>query len=213
MPNRPESLAEVDDRFVSALTGSVASIGAVLEDCRQYLLLVANDELEADLQAKGGASDLVQQTMLEAYIGLSRFEGQNPGELRAWLKQTLLHNIANFRRHYRQTCKRDVSREKSDLGAGPDGRLENLIATDTTSPSGKAMHLEELARLGEVIARLPEDSRRVFQLRHQQHRTFKEIGELMQRSTDAVRMLWWRTFERVAEELERRDGKAGPNQV
>ncbi|MGD9853806.1 MAG: hypothetical protein AB7U20_02545 [Planctomycetaceae bacterium] len=38
-----------------------APFDAVLEECRQYLLLVANEELGDDLRAEGGASDLVRE--------------------------------------------------------------------------------------------------------------------------------------------------------
>ena len=41
-------------------------MGDLLEGCRQYLLLVANEELDSELTAKSGASDMVQETFLRA---------------------------------------------------------------------------------------------------------------------------------------------------
>ena len=52
--------------LAEARTGSRQALGQILESCRNYLLLIAGKELTSDLQAKGGASDLVQETFLEA---------------------------------------------------------------------------------------------------------------------------------------------------
>src|SRR5438445_4152014 len=64
--NCMSALPEDFDRWLSAARdGSRDALGRVLEACRRYLLFVARHELNEDLQAKGGASDLVQETFLE----------------------------------------------------------------------------------------------------------------------------------------------------
>ena len=55
----------------TARGGSREALGEALESCRAYLLLVANRELDDDLQAKGAPSDLVQETFLEAQRDLN----------------------------------------------------------------------------------------------------------------------------------------------
>ena len=58
---------EVDDGLlVAARRGSREALGNALEACRRYLLAIASRELDPDLRGKGGASDLVQETFLEA---------------------------------------------------------------------------------------------------------------------------------------------------
>ena len=50
---------------------------AMLNGCRQYLLMVANEVIGPELRAKCAASDLVQETFLEAQRHLrifSRYE-------------------------------------------------------------------------------------------------------------------------------------------
>ena len=61
---------------------------------------------------------MVQETFLEAQRDFGRFRGTTDGELRAWLRQLLLHNLANFARSYRGTEKRQVERE---VHLGPAG--------------------------------------------------------------------------------------------
>ena len=53
-------------RLAAARTGSSEALGQALQACRGYLLLLAERELDPDLRAKGGASDVVQETFLEA---------------------------------------------------------------------------------------------------------------------------------------------------
>src|SRR6516165_1063063 len=97
--------------LAAARAGSPEALGQVLETFRAYLLLIAARELDPELRAKGGASDLVQETFLEAQRDFSRFDGTRVEELRAWLRRLLINNVANFTRHYRKVAKRDVGRE------------------------------------------------------------------------------------------------------
>jgi RNA polymerase sigma-70 factor (ECF subfamily) len=92
--------------LAAARAGSKEALGEALEACRGYLLLVANRELDPDIQAKGGASDLVQETFLEAQRDFARFAGDSKEELLAWLRRMLVHNLLNFTRRYRATGKR-----------------------------------------------------------------------------------------------------------
>src|SRR5689334_1370544 len=91
--------------------GSDSALGSVLESCRDYLLLVANEEVPCELQPKAAPSDLVQQTFLEATRSFSDFAGQTDQELLRWLQQILLNNIRDTTRRYRQRAKRDIGRE------------------------------------------------------------------------------------------------------
>jgi RNA polymerase sigma-70 factor (ECF subfamily) len=196
--SEPSLGGSLEQLLEAARAGSTEALGQVLEDCRHYLLLVANEGLESDLRAKAGASDLVQDTFLEAQQAFVRFQGTSERDLLAWLRQILLHNLANFRRRYRQTEQRQVVREVS-LDAAD--RLRGLLQADASSPSSQAIRHEEAEALRQAIERLPEHYREVILLRHREQCPFEEIGRRLGRSPDAARMLWWRAFERLAEEL------------
>ena len=72
--------------MAAARCGTDDALGHLLECCRQYLLSVANAELDAHLRTKAGASDLVQETFLEAVRIVDRFHGDSLEELRLWLR-------------------------------------------------------------------------------------------------------------------------------
>ncbi len=186
----------------AARAGSREALGEALELCRGYLLRVANQGLDADLRAKGGASDLVQQTFLEAQRDFPGFHGSSEQELLAWLRQMLLHNVANFSRSYRDTEKRRVGREVDLEGVQRPGGGRAEIAADIPSPSTEAMAREQADKIQRVLERLPADYRLVLVLRNQERRSFAEIGQLMERSAEAARRLWSRAIERLQQELE-----------
>src|SRR5215469_11026738 len=118
-----------------ARAGSPEALGQVLETFRGYLLLVAGRELDPELRAKGGASDLVQDTFLEAQRDFGQYHGASGDELRAWLRRLLLNNVANFTRQYRERAKRDVGREiPLEAGRSSHDRGAGLEA-NTLSPS------------------------------------------------------------------------------
>lgn len=186
----------------AARMGSKEALGQMLGQCQAYLMLIANRELDADLRTKGGASDLVQETFLEAHRDFAQFHGATQPELIAWLRQLLLHNLANFRRGFRQTAKRCVAEERN-LGSGDSlqGALGEPSAEEP-SPSEHAMQNEQAAAVENAMQRLPADYRQVLALRYQDGLPFEAIGRLMERSANAVEKLWLRAIERMRQELE-----------
>lgn len=190
------------DRLGAARAGSRQALGEVLEACRRYLLRIANRRLDPALRAKGGASDVVQKTFLEAQRDFAHFQGESEADLRAWLRQVLLHHLANFHRHYRATDKRQAAREIGLDGSSSAEGVGAALAARTPSPSHEAMRHEEAETMQRSLARLPEEYRQVIFLRHHEQCSFEEIGRRMGRSPSGARALWSRAIDRLHQELE-----------
>jgi RNA polymerase sigma-70 factor (ECF subfamily) len=176
-------------------------MGQVLAACRNYLLAIASQELDPDLQAKGGASDLVQETLLRAVRGFAGFQGDTEAELLAWLRRMLLNHLADFARLYRATGKRQVAREIGLAAGDSSGPGGAELSADISSPSSQAVRHEQTDAVDKAMKRLPEEYRRVLLLRYQDERSFDEIGRLMDRTANAARKLWLRAVERLQHEL------------
>jgi len=180
--------------------GSTAALGQLLERCRKYLLLVANGSLDADLRRKVGASDLVQDTFLEAHRDFSHFQGTTEQELLAWLTKILENRLANSIRHYRGTLKRDVQREVS-LEAECD--LGGLSAPgEVAAPFHAIIARDDVQRLQAALGRLPKPMREVLILRTWERQSFVEIAAQLQGTPDSVRKLWGRAVRRLQVELQ-----------
>ncbi len=141
-----------DQSLADARAGSPEALGNALEAHRRYLLLVAEKELAPDLRHKGGASDLVQETFIEAQRDFEQFRGESGNEFRGWLRRILLHNLGAFTRRYRDCAMRDVGREVGLFGEGSQGGPADGMAAGSATPSGVAMAQEQsLALRGRLI--------------------------------------------------------------
>jgi RNA polymerase sigma-70 factor (ECF subfamily) len=183
----------------AARNGEPDALGRALEACRAYLLLVAEKEMAPDLRAKGGASDLVQQTFLEAHSDFHQFRGDNRDELLAWLRALLANNLSNFHRHWRGTAKRDSDRERP---FGIDGALSaSAPAADTPTPSATVAEAERAIAVRRAMAKLPTDQQEVLKLRYELDLSFDDVAIRLGRTPAAARQLWARAVARLEAEL------------
>jgi len=130
--------SDSDRSLADARAGSPEALGAALEAHRRYLLLVAEKELAPELRAKGGASDLVQETFIEAQRDFGHFRGNSANEFRGWLRRILLHNLGAFTQRYRDAGMRDVGREVGLLPDGSQGGPADGLAAGSATPSTRA---------------------------------------------------------------------------
>jgi RNA polymerase sigma-70 factor (ECF subfamily) len=189
--------------LAAARAGSREGLGQALDQCREFLLEVARGAIGPGLRAKGGASDLVQETFLEAHRRFGQFDGDSTHQLRAWLRSLLLHRAAKLGRRYHCTQKRRLSRERP-LGEDQQTAVRpSHVAAPGPTPSVQVMFDEQQRRLLEAIDRLPDDYRTVMDMRYNEALAFDEIGRRLERSADAARMLWARAVDRLKQDMIR----------
>jgi RNA polymerase sigma-70 factor, ECF subfamily len=161
--------------------------GQDLERFRAYLRLLARLHLAPELQGKLEASDVVQQTMLQAFQAQEQFRGNSDVERIAWLRQILARNLAMAVRDFKR-AKRNVARERKIEQELVDSssQLGSWLADDQSSPSQRAERHEQALRLAEALEQLPEAQREALMLQHWQGWSLAQIGKRMGRSPEAV---------------------------
>jgi len=175
--------------------------------CRSYLGYVARSQVETWLRRKVDASDLVQQTLLEAHCGFDRFQGTTEKEFLAWVRKILAHNAADFVRRYRGTAKRQAGREvpfRDPADTAAPGAPEP--AAPGVTPSQEFLQIDTELRVAAALEQLPPDYQEVIVLRNLQLLPFAEVAQRMDRSRPAVQMLWLRAIRKLQEAL----GDEGP---
>jgi RNA polymerase sigma-70 factor (ECF subfamily) len=192
----------------AARVGSKDAMGALFEACRDYLLLVANDQLGVDLRQKAAPSDLVQQSLAEACQDFPKFTGTSDGEVLIWLRRILLNNITDMTRGYRGTAKREIGREVPLVGDDSADAMVRYLASPEPSPIALAVASEEQRLLELALARMPIHYVEVIRLRNLDYRSFPEIGVALDLSADSARKLWERAVERLTRELSSYHGNS-----
>ena len=185
-----------------AREGGADARGTLLEMYRQYLRLLARLRLDPRLQGKLSASDLVQETFVQANRAFSQFAGTTEAELTAWLRAILVSQVANQVRHY-STDKRNVGLERrfeEEFGRSSQA-MEQSFAAALSTPSQAAIRREHAVLLADALAALPAHYREVLVQRHLEHRSFPEIARQMGRELDNVKGLWRRAVKRLREEV------------
>jgi RNA polymerase sigma-70 factor (ECF subfamily) len=185
----------VRDLLARARAGDRQALEQLFGLCRGYVQVLARARLDSWLQAKADPSDLVQQTLLDAFRDFDQFHGGTSAEWLAWLRRILEHNAADHVRHYRDAAKRRAARE-----VPLDSPLE-LPAADAT-PSQELLRRERELLVADALARLSDEHQEVILLRNLQRLPFDEVARRLGRSRPAVQMLWMRAVRKLQEHTE-----------
>ena len=182
-----------------ARNGCNDALTELVRSMRGYLLLIANQELNTQLKAKVGASDVVQSVLLRAEQKLPEFRGNSKQTLLGWLRKMLLNEIIAVHRKYAVSEKRNVGRE---VGLPDERRQGQPLYDPGHSPQSNAVMNEDAWRLRNAVERLPADYRTVIVLRNWDQLSFHEIGDHMNRSVEAAKKLWQRAIRQLEKELK-----------
>lgn len=194
--------SDIDELILRARFGVSGAIARIFEAARGQLLDLAERELPRELRAKVGPSDVVQETAVDMHAGFRQFTGTTTEECYAWLREVLRHNIVDAVRRYRDSQKRDLTREQRLHGSLAHEVLWLPEARPT--PDDSAVRREEAALVNASLQRLPPDYQQVLHLRYWRGLSFIEIAAEVGRSPEAARKLWFRAVQRLEKELAAR---------
>lgn len=170
------------------------------EDFRDYLLLLARLQLSPGAAARVDLSGVVQQTLWEA----SRAP-QPAGEgrdLLVWLRRLLANNLRDEIRKAtaaRRDFRRDVPLERA-LDAS-SAQVAAWLAGQQSSPSQQAARAEELNRLAQALAALPDDQRLAVELHHLRGLPLADVAAQLSRTKEATASLLYRALKKLRARL------------
>lgn len=187
----------------SARNGDASAAGRLLEKYRSYLRLVADSQIEMALATRADASDLVQESFLDAHRDLADFEGSTEPELLAWLRKILCRNVVDQIRHHgaqRRDWRRDGSLEA--MVERSSAAIHEALGRGIETPGVQAARQEQAVQFAEALQELKPEYREVIVLRSFLGLTHPQVAERLGRSEGAVRMLWTRALESLRNVLK-----------
>ncbi len=137
--------------------------------------------------------DLMQDTFINAYIHLSRFE--NRSSLKTWLLKIMLHNC--FRKKQKLSFKNEVINEIKD------GAIPIFSGRNYTDTSIAVMNKELNFVIETALQKVPLDYRLVFSLREINGLDISETAEILNISETNVKVRLNRAKAMLRNEMER----------
>jgi RNA polymerase sigma-70 factor (ECF subfamily) len=193
---------QLEQLLAQARQGDRDSLGTLLELYRNYLYLLARTQVDLHVQGRTSASDLVQETYLQACSHFQQFRGNTEKELLGWLRRILVNSLGRLVEKQLRAQKRDARREVSlerrlDMMERSSANLEAALVSQCSSPSAQAQRRELAAFVADQLARLPAPYRDVIILRNLEGLPFDEVARRMDRTPGAARILWLRALDQL----------------
>ena len=134
--------------------------------------------IEAGLTRRFDASDVIQETRLEAFRRLSEFVKRRPMPLALWLQRTALQQLTNMRRFHVDAAKRSVRQETEGFERSSTLLSQSLIASKIT-PSAIVSAEEETRIVRRALDDLDASDREILLLRYVEQFSNQEIAYLL----------------------------------
>jgi RNA polymerase sigma-70 factor (ECF subfamily) len=184
------------------MTDEADRANRVLERYRAYLETLTAIQLDPRLRSKFGLSDLIQNTLLEAYQSIERIEAMDSDAQKRWLRKMFLNNLLEEIDRFRRAC-RDYRVERSLEGAADQSscRLKEWVAAEDSTPGERFVRQERALRLLEAMSQLDARQREALILQKYHGWKLSEIAEHMECTTGVVAGLHARGLARLRELL------------
>jgi RNA polymerase sigma-70 factor, ECF subfamily len=202
------SQAKLANLLQQSAEGQADAREELLRLYRPYLRLVARRRMPKIVQKRVDASDLVQQTLIDAVRGLPDFRGRSEPEFTAWIMKLLERNLLQSIRNH-TLGKRDVRLEQD--WSGTDGSAQmtwHSLTGGDSSPSSRIVRGEAALLLAQVLESLPEDQRAAVEMRYIAQQSLQAIADEMGRSIGSVAGLIRRGVEALQKSLPREFGES-----
>jgi RNA polymerase sigma-70 factor (ECF subfamily) len=147
--------------------------------------------MSKELRSKLESMDIVQDTLIQALRGLDGFTYKNEGDFVRWLSKIAENELRGSLRKL-HADKRDIRKDVRldyDRSTTADRYAGMPIPVDATTPSVIFSKRDELARLEKAIDELKPEYREVIVLTKIDGLSYKEMGQRLGKSDEAVRKL------------------------
>ena len=181
--------------------GDESAVNALMDQHRNSLRQLIRMRLDQKIQRRIDVSDVVQDVLVEANRRLQRYLSDPIMPFHLWLRQIAKDRIIDAHRRHRVSAKRSVDREQQL--APPRGydqssvHLASLLGDDQLTPAAAAVQQELAQRVEEAIAQLEERDCEIIVMRHYEHLSNQEIGEVLNLTEPAASMRYLRAIRRL----------------
>ena len=157
-----------------------------------------------ELRSRLESVDIVQDVLVSTLKDLQNFTYKNEGDFIRWISRITENRLCdNLNRLH--AVKRDIRREVRLDNNSPtlaDSLAAAMEPIDVTTPSAIVSKREDFERLAKAIDTLKPEYRKIIILAKVEGLSYKEIADKLDKSADAVRMLFYRAMAALSGAFE-----------
>lgn len=203
----PQPKSDTVERLRRALEGSASELDTLLARHRDRLLRMVRLRMDRRLANRIDASDVVQDTYLEAARRLPDYLRDPDMPFFLWLRFLAGQRLAGLHRHHLGVQARDARREmRRGRPRAPGASTESISAAFVgrhTSPSDAAMREELRARVRDLLERMSAADREILSLRHFEQLSNAEAARELEIEESAASKRYARALRRLGEVFPR----------
>jgi RNA polymerase sigma-70 factor, ECF subfamily len=163
---------------------------------RPYLRQVVSLRLDPKLRARVDASDVVQETHLEAVRRLPDYLERRPMPFRLWLRKTAYERLLMIERHHVDAQRRAVGREVALPDRSSLQLFGQLLAASST-PSQQLSRAELARRVRQAVARLADIDKEILLMRNLEGLSNHEVAQVLEIAPAAASQRYGRALLRL----------------
>ncbi len=163
---------------------------------RPYLRQVVRLRLDPQLQPRVDASDVVQETQMEAFRRLADFLDRRPMPFRLWLRKTACERLIMVQRRHVGAARRSVEREVS-IPERSSLQIARQFLARGSSPSQRLNRREVAQQVRQALAQLSETDRELLLMRNLEALSNHEVAQVLQINPVAASQRYGRALLRL----------------
>lgn len=182
--------------------GDKEALSQLFDRYRRRLAVLAHYRLGPHMRGLVEVDDILQETLLKAYMQFDQFTYREPGSFFRWLARIQEHVIADTARYHGRQKRQavDVLPFRSDSNpGGPE-------PADSRTPSRLMAQDEGLRALLRDLDELPDDYREVILLLKIEGLSTQEAAERMGKSRETIALLLHRAIKRFRQFQDSKEG-------
>ena len=196
---------ETQDLLGQVKDGDQEAVNRLLGRHRDTLRRMVELRLDRAIAGRIDASDIVQETLLEASQRLAEYVEQPSMPFHLWLRLLAKDHLIDAHRKHRGAQRRSVDRERSltdpALRDQSSVDLAAQLKAQGLTPAAAVMRKELEARFRAALNKLKEDDRELVIMRHFDGLTNQEAAKELGLSGPAAGMRYLRAMRRLGAEL------------
>lgn len=199
---------EIETRLRRAQDGDPEAIRWLLDRYRGRLRRMIGLRLDDRLASRLDASDVVQETLMDAAQRLETYVSERPLPFYPWLYRLASERLAQAHRHHLHTLCREAGREHvgGDAWGGLSAqRLVDVLAASGTSVIGQLIREEDREAIWRALAELSEQDREILVMRYVDQLAFAETAAVLGITEGSARIRHFRALQRIGSLLSTAD--------